>query len=128
MVATAATATETELSSAMTIAGIVTENGSGQNNTTEAEAAPSSLRATTPRYNREECPICLHVLPHEFDQVEYNICRGQNICNGCIVGRQRAELKERGKIIEGVTPEDTQFMLIAQHWSTSCPFCRHNGK
>lgn len=51
-------------------------------------------------------------------------CCGKIICQGCIVGRERAELQESGFIIEGKTPEDKQFMLITGLWSTLCPFCR----
>ena len=128
-----------------TTTGIVMENGSCQNNKNEEATAPSSSRTTlsgeveaeiaaaekcsttTPRCEREECPICFHVLPHAIDEIVYQTCCGRKICNGCIIGRQRAELKETGMIIEGVTPEEKQFILIRLFWSNLCPFCRQPG-
>ena len=129
-----------------TTTGIVTENGPRQSNKNKEVAAPSSSRTTlsgvveteraaaetsskvtTPRYTREECPICFHVLPQQIDQIEYKLCCGRTICLGCIVGRERAELKETGMIIEGVTPEEKQFILIRLFWSNLCPFCRQPG-
>ena len=148
------------VSSSSATTGIMTENCSGQNNKNEeaaAAATPSpssstktlsevveveiaaaetSSTRTTPLCEREECPICCHVLPHGFDVIEYKPCCGRKICYGCIVGRVRAELKEPGKIIEGETlgeeqfnliGEEGQFSLIRQHWSNLCPFCRHEG-
>ena len=140
--------------------GNMMENGSCQNNRNE-EAAPEanpspssstrtlsevvevdiaaaeiSSKTTTPLCEREECPICFHVLPHRFDLIEYKPCCGRKICYGCIVGRERTELKELGKIIEGeilgeeqfnLIGEEGQFSLIRQHWSNLCPFCRHEG-
>ena len=124
--------------------GILTENGPCHNNTNDAAAAaattpsPSSatktmsevvaaeLAAAESRCGREECPICFHVLP-PLVEIVYQTCCGRKICSGCIIGRDRAELKEAGKIIDGVTPEDTQFIRIHQHWSNVCPFCRHTG-
>ena len=150
------------VSSSSATTGIMTENCSGQKNKNEeavaaAAATPSSSSSTktlsevveveiaaaetssttiTPLCEREECPICFHVLPHRFDLIEYKPCCGRKICYGCIVGRVRAELKEPGKIIEGETlgeeqfnliGEEGQFSLIRQHWSNLCPFCRHEG-
>ena len=134
------------VTSSSTTTGIVMENGPCQSNKNKEVAAPSSSRTTlsgvveteraaaetsskvtTPRYTREECPICFHVLPQQIDQIEYKLCCGRTICLGCIVGRERAELKETGKIIEGVTSEEKQFILICLFWSNVCPFCRHPG-
>ena len=73
---------------------------------------------------RRECPICYHVLPFDTGEHFYHSCCGQVICNGCVVGTQRARLKELGRIIEGTTPIEEQFRLIKKHGIKLCPYCR----
>ena len=89
-----------------------------------ATSPPSSTECRAPQSGRDECPICYHVLPLANCDSVYMSCCGKVICQGCIVGRERAQVKESGFIIEGKTPEDKQFMLILKHWSGLCPFCR----
>ena len=103
------------------------ENDAATNTTTEASLSPplstaSGFRAPLP--GRDECPICCHILPLGDEACVYNPCCGKLICNGCIVGRQRAQLESTGYIINGITPEEKQFRLIMKRWSNLCPFCR----
>ena len=76
---------------------------------------------------RRDCPICNHGLPLKRSESAYYQCCGRVICFGCVVGRERAEFKETGYIIEGMTPEEEQFLLISLSNSCVCPFCRHEG-
>ena len=41
--------------------------------------------------------------------------------------QERAELKEIGEIIKGITPEEEQCILISQNGPSLCPFCRSKG-
>ena len=71
------------------------ENDAATNTTTEASLSPplstaSGFRSLLP--GRDECPICCHILPLGDKACIYNPCCGKLICNGCIVGQQRAQL------------------------------------
>ena len=102
---------------------------------TLSEVVEAELAAAEICRERETCPICFHVLPHN-DEFEYKYCCGRKICHGCIVGRERAGLQEPGKVVEGETfgeeqfaliGEEGQFTLIWKFWLNVCPFCRHAG-
>ena len=75
---------------------------------------------------RRECPICYHRLPLEEAGHIYHTCCGQVLCNGCVIGKQRTQLKELRKIIEGITSEEEQFRLISKRGMKIyvCPYCR----
>ena len=73
---------------------------------------------------RRECPICYHGLPLKKTEQVYHACCGHVICNGCVVGKLHAQLKELGKIVEGTTPEEAQFRLIKDCGMYVCPYCR----
>ena len=103
------------------------ENVAATNTATEVSLSPPLSTASgvrSPLPGRDECPICCHILPLEGKSCIYNPCCGKLICNGCIVGRQRAQLESTGYIIDGITPEEKQFRLLMKHWSNLCPFCR----
>ena len=77
------------------------------------------------------CPICFHRLPLQKSEHVYHTCCGQVICDGCVIGQQRTQLKEPqfkelGIMIEDTTPEEEQFRLIEQHGNSIyvCPYCR----
>ena len=76
---------------------------------------------------RQEYPICDHGLPLTNSQSSYFPCCGRVICYGYVIGQERAELKEIGEIIEGITPEEEQCILISQNGPSLCPFCRSKG-
>jgi TPR repeat protein len=40
---------------------------------------------------REECPLCLQILPIENDAVTFESCCGKLICNGCVYAMQMSE-------------------------------------
>ena len=84
-----------------------------------------SSREETELPPRQEYPIC--DLPLTNSQSSYFPCCGRVICYSCVIGRERAELKEIGEIIEGITPEEEQCILISQNGSSLCPFCRSKG-
>ena len=95
---------------------------------------PSSVsQESESKSSRRECPICYHVLPFDATEHIYHDCCGRLICDGCVIGKQRTQLKEPqpqfkdlGKIIEGTTPEVEQFRLIKKHGNNIyvCPYCR----
>ena len=79
------------------------------------------------------CPICFHRLPLQKSEHVYHTCCGQVICDGCVIGKMRTQLKEPqpqfkelGRIIEGTTPEEEQFRLIKKYGNHIyvCPYCR----
>ena len=43
---------------------------------------------------REECPICMLLLPYENDTVTFKSCCGKRICNGCIYAMVESGAKE----------------------------------
>jgi len=83
--------------------------------------------------SHRECPICYHRLPLDAGEHAYHACCGHVICYGCVVGKQRTQLKEPqpqfkelGIIIKDTTPEEEQFRLIKEHGMKIyvCPYCR----
>jgi len=110
--------------------------------TSSAESDPLSSQETTLipssvsqegelESSRPECPICYHRLPLKESEHIYHSCCGQVICNGCVIGKVRTQLKESqpqfkklGRIIEGTTPEEEQFRLIKERGMYVCPYCR----
>ena len=98
-------------------------SSSSSSTTAKATAVTAVLR---PNPGRVECPICLHGLPINIEEHVYHTCCGQVICSGCMIGKQRTQLKELGKIDEGTTPEEEQFRLIHDHGMdiSVCPYCR----
>ena len=97
-----------------------------------AKADPLPSQECEPELSsRPECPICYHGLPLKKIEHVYHACCGQVICNGCMVGKQRTQLKESqlkelGIIVEDTTPEEEQFRLIKEYGSQIyvCPYCR----
>jgi len=92
----------------------------------ETTSIPSSVyqKCESELSSRPECSICCHELPVEEIESFYHTCCGQVICNGCVVGKKRTQLKELGKIVEGTTPEEEQFRLIKERGMYVCPYCR----
>ena len=124
---TTTTSQQTGRDELQTTRTVPNQNDAATDIATEASSSPPSStasRSRAPLSGRDECPICCHVLPIANNESVYNPCCGKIICNGCIVGRQRAQLENTGYIVDGITPEEKQFMLIMDHWSNVCPFCR----
>ena len=99
----------------------------------ETTSIPSSVsqECEPESSSHPECPICYHGLPLKKIEHVYHACCGQVICNGCMVGKQRTQLKESqlkelGIIVEDTTPEEEQFRLIKEYGSQIyvCPYCR----
>ena len=98
----------------------------------ETTLDPSSVsQECEPESSHRECPICYHRLPLKKIEHVYHACCGEVICNGCVVGKQRTQLKEPqfkelGFNIEDTTPEEGQFCLIELFGMKIyvCPYCR----
>jgi len=101
----------------------------------ETTSIPSSVsqKCESELSSHRDCPICCHELPLKKLESFYHTCCGHLICNGCVVGKKRTQLKEPqpqfkelGRIIEGTTPEEEQFRLIKRYGKKIyvCPYCR----
>ena len=56
----------------------------------EGERLGPLLQSSTCMPPREECPICMRVLPIEEDLSSYATCCGQSICCGCYLEQERS--------------------------------------